>query len=72
MRVASLLNLPPTSHPILPLWIITEHQIWAPYVSCGKYLMSLKNIPLILLSEKLGYEQYVENEIIIVKKVHIQ
>ena len=34
--------------------------------------MSLKNIPLILLSEKLGYEQYVENEIIIVKKVHIQ
>lgn len=30
--------------------------------------MPLKNIPLILLSEKLGYEQYVENKTIIVKK----
>ena len=30
--------------------------------------MSLKNIPLILLSKKLGYEQYVENKITIVKR----
>lgn len=35
--------------------------------------MPLENIPLIVLSENLGYEQYVENKTIIVKKkVHIQ
>ena len=28
--VPSLLNLPPTFHPIPPLWVVTEHQIWAP------------------------------------------
>ena len=30
--VPSLLNLPPTFHPIPPLWVVTEHQIWAPCI----------------------------------------
>ena len=30
--IRSLLNLPPTSHPIPLLWVLTEHQIWAPCV----------------------------------------
>ena len=30
--VLSLLNLPPTSHPMLPLWTVTEHQVWVPWV----------------------------------------
>ena len=36
MCVFSLLNLPPTSHPIPPLYIFTQHQIWAP-VSYSKF-----------------------------------
>lgn len=34
---------------------------------CGKYSMPLRNIPLIL-SEKLGSEQYIENKNLNVKK----
>ena len=30
--VPSLLNLPPTSRSIPPLWVVTEHLIWAPWV----------------------------------------
>ena len=30
--VSSLLNLPPTSQPIPSLYVVTEHQIWAPCV----------------------------------------
>ena len=28
--VPSFLNFPPTSHPTLPLQVVTEHQVWAP------------------------------------------
>ena len=28
--VASLLNLPPTSHPMPPLWVVTQHWIELP------------------------------------------
>ena len=28
----SFLNLPPIFHPIPPLWVVTEHQTWAPYI----------------------------------------
>ena len=38
--VLSLLNLPPTSHPIPPLYIFTQHQIWAP-VSGSKFSLAI-------------------------------
>ena len=31
--VPSLVNLPPTSHPIPPLWVVTEHWVWVPCTS---------------------------------------
>ena len=31
-HVPSFLTLPPTSHPIPSNWVVTEHQIWAPWV----------------------------------------
>ena len=30
--VPSLLNLPPTSHPFPLCYVVTEYQVWAPYV----------------------------------------
>ena len=30
--IPSLLNLPPSPHPIPPLWVVTEHVDWAPCV----------------------------------------
>ena len=30
--VPSLYNLPPTFLPIPPLWIVTDHQLWAPCI----------------------------------------
>ena len=38
--ISSLLNLPPTSHPIPPLWVIAEHQVELP-VLYSNFLLSV-------------------------------